>query len=87
MVLKQLDRKEEAAECFNAVLAEDPMNAMALHETMNAEDFRLFMREQPEPYLELAILYWHDGFRDTAVELLRDIDSRVAWPTVKMYIA
>ena len=87
LVLKRLDRKEEAAECFNAVLAEDPMNAMALHETMNEEDFRLFMREQPESYLELAILYWHDGFRDTAVELLRDIDSRVAWPTVKMYIA
>lgn len=87
LVLKQLGRTGEARSCFESVLAEDPMNALALHETLDADDFRFFMREQPESYLELAILYWHAGFTDAAVELLRDIDSRVAWPTVKMYIA
>ncbi len=87
LVLKQLGNAEEAARCFGDVLAEDPMNALALHETMSDDDFRFFMREQPESYLELAILYWHNGFKDTAVKLLQDIDSRVAWPTVKMYLA
>ena len=87
LVLKQLGKADEAKACFDKVLAEDPMNALALHETLPAEDFRFFMREQPESYLELAILYWHNGFKDTAVELLKDIDSHVAYPTVKMYLA
>lgn len=87
VVLKKLGRTAEAASCFKEVLAEDPVNATALYETLPAAAFRKFMREQPESYLELAILYWHNGFKDTAVSLLKDIDSRVAYPTVKMYLA
>ena len=87
VVLKTLGRKAEAEKCFREVLDEDPVNAMALYETSSAAQFRKFMREQPESYLELAILYWHNGFKDTAVRLLRDIDSRVDYPTVKMYLA
>ena len=86
-VLKKLGKAAEAKRCFNEVLKEDPVNAMALHQTLPAADFRRFMREQPESYLELAILYWNNGFTDTAVALLKDIDSRVAYPTVKMYLA
>ena len=87
LVLKALGKTAEARECFREVLAADPVNAMALHETASPAAFRKFMREQPESYLELAILYWHNGFTDEAVSLLKDIDSRVAYPTVKMYLA
>ena len=86
LVLKATGRRDEAMKCFKAVLAEDPLNAMAIHETSHGDSFRTFMREQPESYLELALLYDHNGFRDEAVKLLEDIDSRVAWPTVKMYL-
>lgn len=85
-VLKALGRDEEAAVCFAKVLEADPVNAYALHETLSSSEFRKFMREQPESYLELAIQYWHNGFTDMAVSLLKDIDSRVDYPTVKMYI-
>ena len=85
-VLKSLGRDAEARQCFDRVLADDPINAYALHETASHDDFRRFMREQPESYLELAIQYWHNGFTDTAVNLLKEIDARVPYPTVKMYL-
>ena len=85
-ILKSLGKKAAAKECFDRVLAEQPVNAYALYETSTPAEFRKFMREQPESYLELAILYWHNGFKDTAVKLLKDIDSRVAYPTVKLYL-
>ena len=72
-VLKSLGRDAEARQCFDRVLADDPINAYALHETASHDDFRRFMREQPESYLELAIQYWHNGFTDTAVNLLKEI--------------
>lgn len=87
LVLKAMGRKAEAEACFKAVLAQDPVNALSIHETASAAAFHKFMREQPESYLELAILYWHNGFKDEAVKLLEDIDSRVAYPTVKLYLA
>ena len=85
-ILKSLGKTAQAKECFRRVLEEDPMNAYATRETASAEAFRKFMREQPESYLELALQYLHNGFKDDAVELLRDIDSRVAYPTVKLYL-
>ncbi|MGN0188858.1 MAG: DUF5107 domain-containing protein, partial [Candidatus Cryptobacteroides sp.] len=86
-ILRRLGRRQEAAVCFAKVLSDDPVNAYALHETATAEAFRKFMREEPESYLELAINYWHNGFTDEAVSILKDIDSRVDYPTVKMYLA
>ncbi len=86
-ILKKLGRRAEADACFRDVLREDPVNAMALHQTLSPEGFRRFMREQPESYLELAILYLHNGFKDTAVSLLKDINTRVQWPTVKLWLA
>lgn len=86
LVLKAMGKASEARKCFDAVLAEDPMNALALRETSSAADFREFMREAPESYLELAILYNNNGFRDEAVKILKDIDSRVAYPTIKMWL-
>lgn len=87
LVLKAMGKKAASAACFKAVLAGDPVNAMAIRETSSVVAFHKFMREQPESYLELAINYWHDGFKSEAVKVLKDIDSRVAYPTVKMYIA
>lgn len=87
LVLQKLGRKAEAQACFKTVLDADPVNAMALCETAPVAQFHKFMREQPESYLELAILYWHNGFKDRAIALLKDIDVRVDYPTVKMYIA
>lgn len=86
LILKKLGHTEDAKELFEAVLSEDPLDAMALRETSSEEDFHNFMREQPESYIELALLYLHDGFHDEAVTLLKDIDSRVDYPTVKMYL-
>lgn len=86
-ILRKLGRKAESDAIFKDVLREDPVNAMALHQTLSPADFRRFMRDEPESYLELAILYLHNGFKDTAVALLKDIDSRRDWPTVKLWLA
>ena len=85
-ILKSLGNNAAAKECFERVLAEQPVNAYATYETSSPAEFHKFMREQPESYLELAITYWHNGFKDKAIKLLQDIDSRVAYPTVKMYL-
>lgn len=85
-ILKSLGKNAAAKECFDRVLAEQPVNSYATYETSSPAEFRKFMREQPESYLELAITYWHNGFKDKAIKLLQDIDSRVAYPTVKMYL-
>ena len=85
-ILKALGRTGEAEDCFRRVLAEDPLNAYSTRETAGDEDFRKFMREQPESYIELALQYLHNGFREDAVALLKDIDSRVDYPTVKLYL-
>lgn len=86
LILKAMGRTKEAFGCFSAVLAEDPVNALALRETMSQSDFRKFMREAPESYLELAILYLNNGFRDDALAVLKDIDSRLDYPTIKMWL-
>ena len=85
-ILKKMGKTDAAKECFERVLADQPVNSYALYETSSPAEFRKFMREQPESYLELAILYWHNGFKDTAIKLLEDIDSRVPYPTVKLYL-
>ena len=86
LVLKAMGRRDEAMKCFKAVLEEDPVNALATRETASEAVFHSFMREQPESYLELAILYHNDGFDTDAINVLRDIDARVAWPTIKMWL-
>lgn len=86
LVLKAMGKTTAAKECFMKVLASDPVNALATRETASAAEFKTFMREAPESYLELAILYHNNGFTDEAVKVLKDIDSRVAYPTIKMWI-
>lgn len=86
-ILAAKGNTKEAAALYARVLAKDPVNAYALYRTLSTKDFHKFMREQSESYLELAITFWHNGFKDEAVKILKDIDSRVAYPTVKLYLA
>ena len=86
LVLKSIGKNAEAKSCFQTVLESDPINALALHETLPAAEFHHFMREQAESYLELAILYWNNGFPADALNLLKDIDARVAYPSIKMWL-
>ena len=78
-----------AMACVNSVLAKDPLNAYATYEKMllgGGDEFHSLMRDVPESYLELSLQYTHNGFADEAGAILRDIDSRVSYPTVKMYL-
>lgn len=86
LVLKETGNPVESRKCFERVLEEDPVNALALRETASVQDFRKFMREEPESYLELACLYVNNGFPEEAVQVLADINSRKEYPTVKMWL-
>ena len=86
LVLKAMGKSSEARKCFDAVLAEDPVNALATKETASAQEFKTFMREEPESWLELAILYRNNGFVDEAINILKEIDSRVDYPTIKLWL-
>lgn len=88
-LLRKASNKEAASKCLDAVLEKDPLNAYAAYEQMllgEADRFHTLMRDVPESYLELSLLYAHNGFPDEAKALLEDIDSRVAYPTVKLYL-
>jgi len=89
-ILRLQGNKEEALGCVNQVLGVNPVNAYASYEKkILAGDnyFGKLMRDIPESYLELAIEYMHNGFVDETVKILKDIDSRVAYPTIRMYLA
>lgn len=86
LALKASGKSSDAKACFKSVLREDPVNALAMHETASAAEFKKFMREAPESYLELAILYFNNGFPEEAVKILKDIDARITYPTIKMWL-
>lgn len=78
-----------ASACVDRVLAVDPLNAYAVCERdllTGSSELDGLLRDHAESYLELAIVYRHNGFTDQAVELLRRIDARKAYPTVKMWL-
>lgn len=71
------------------VLAVNPLDAYAACELKLAgekTDFDALMRDNPESYIELALKYLHNGYADVARDLLGVIDSRKAYPTVKMWL-
>lgn len=89
-ILRQKGEKEEALKCINQVLELNPVNAYATYEKkiLTGDDyFTKLMRDVPESYMELAIEYLHNGFVDETMQILKNIDSRVAYPTVRMYLA
>ncbi len=78
-----------ARACVETVLARDPLNAYATYEKLllgDGDEFHSLMRDVPESYVELSLQYRHNGLTKEAEDLLRDINERVAYPTVKMYL-
>lgn len=89
-ILRLQGNNQEALKCVNHVLEINPINAYATYEKklLTGDDyFGKLMRDVPESYLELAIEYMHNGIDKESLNILRDIDSRVAYPTVRMYLA
>jgi tetratricopeptide (TPR) repeat protein len=90
-LLRSLDKKEEAKAMAKEVLLIDPINPYATLESvklgvLDMSEFEKLMRTQPESYLEVAVNYMNNGFADDAVGLLKQIDSKVSYPTVKFYL-
>ena len=88
-LLRRAGRKAEASAQVAYVLGVDPLNAYAMHESLllgGRDSFHALMRDEAESYLELAIQYWNNGLAEEAVKVLKDIDSRVVYPTVKMWL-
>lgn len=88
-VLRVEGIKGEARRCIEEVLRNDPLNAYASYEKDlldGGTGHVALMRDDPESYLELAIQYVHNGFCDEAVKLLRYIDGKCAYPSVKMWL-
>ena len=88
-ILRGQNNREGALEYLGHALEIDPVNAYALHEKhlLGAyDDFEKFMRDDVEAWLELALNYLHNGDTKQAVEIMRTIDAKRPWPTVKMWI-
>lgn len=88
-ILRTRGDKAGASACVKRVSETDPVNAYAAYEQLllgESDYFETLMRDEPESYLELALAYLHNGFPETAVELLERIDARTAYPTVKMWL-
>lgn len=88
-ILRERGDKAGASACVKRVLAVNPLNAYAHREQLllgEGDYFATLMRGNPESYLELALEYLHNGFQETAVELLGESHSLRAYPTVSMWL-
>ncbi len=88
-ILRLLSRNEEAKTCIEEVLSVNPLNAYATYEKhllTGDTGYTTLMRDNAESYLELAIKYFHNGLEGEAVELLKYIDSKQKYPTVKLWL-
>lgn len=88
-ILRLQSKEEDAKICYEKVLSVDPLNAYATYEkhllTGDAY-FTTLMRDNVESYIELAIDYWHNGFEDQTIKLLKYIDSKRQYPTVRLWL-
>lgn len=88
-IYRILDKKEEATDCIDEVLAFDPLNAYATYEKSlltGDSNSRSLMRDNVESYIELAIKYYHNGLDGQTIGLLKYIDSKKQYPTVKLWL-
>ncbi len=88
-ILRKLGKKEDAITTIARVLKISPVNSYAMREKQIAQggnDFSILMRDEVESYIELALKYMHNGFDSDAVELLKYIDTKQEYPTVKMWL-
>jgi tetratricopeptide (TPR) repeat protein len=83
------DKKEEAAVCIDKVLTFDPLNAYAAYEKYlltGDTSYKTLLHDNVESYIELAMNYYHNGFKDQTIEMLQYIDSIKQYPTVKLWL-
>ena len=88
-ILRMQGEKTDALKCLDAVLESNPLNAYATYERdllTGGNSHVALMRDDCESYLELALAYNANGFRDEAVNILQSIDSRKAYPSIKMWL-
>ncbi len=88
-ILRTLGKEKQALKCVEAVLSLDPLNAYANYEKLLLDEsdyFEKLMRDEPESYIELAIKYMNNGFAFEAQNLLKTIDSKTQYATVKMWL-
>lgn len=88
-ILRVEGKTSQAQELLDEVLAINPLNIYATYEQdlLNGQNAHVeLMADEIEDYIELALLYLHNGFKDTAVSILKEIDAKKAYPTVKMYL-
>lgn len=88
-ILRMQGEKADALKCLDAVLESNPLNAYATYERdllTGGNSHVALMRDDCESYLELALAYNANGFCDEAVNILQSIDSRKAYPSIKMWL-
>ena len=88
-ILRVEGRNDEAKALLECILAVDPLNIYTTYELdklNGTSEYVTLMGGEIEDYLELAILYLHNGFKDEAVKILKEADALKAYPTVKMWL-
>ena len=88
-ILRVEGRNDEAKALLEGILAVDPLNIYTTYELdklNGTSEYVTLMGGEIEDYLELAILYLHNGFKDEAVKILKEADVIKAYPTVKMWL-
>lgn len=89
-ILRKTGKSAEAKKLIARALKLDPINAYAMREAAildgDSKGFETLMRDQPESYIELASDYARNGFEADAAKLLKYIDAKTPYPTVKMWL-
>lgn len=89
-LLRDAGRLDESTDEARRILEFDPLNIYAAHELDlmgQRGESRALMRDDSQNYLELAISYLHNGYRDIARGILSRADSLCTSPVIKMWLA
>lgn len=88
-ILRNQGKKAEAKACLDRILKDNPLDPYATYEMdlLNGTKKHVaLLRDLPESYIELALNYLHNGYECEAVKILKEIDAKVPYPTVKMWL-
>lgn len=90
-LLRVSGNNQEADTLVNDVLDFDPLNFYAMNEAVKLgirteSDLKALLRDQSEAYIELALYYLNNGFKDEATSILLAADAIKPYPTVKYYL-
>jgi tetratricopeptide (TPR) repeat protein len=101
VILRKLDRIDEAADQARAVIEKDPLNHKARNELFLAlkqsgdqekanaalDELTEIMRDEHESYLELAVQYSNAGFIEEAADVLARLETKDAtYPMIYYYL-